>query len=213
MATQAQYSPAFASMEPHRRYWEIDESSPINVKQKQAYRIELVGVTCDTGLAVARGIWRKIRTGRSVPVHSQLRSHRLFAENFEDFAAVVDSATLYHTGAPSPSLLPSHPTAPASWSPPLLYHTDTSLSLPPPTTTTPAFWTSPLCTKQVLPFPPPFPITPHPWPRDRCYCLCRALPELIRMCLHKIVTHSLTTAAQLDRSGDLFSVLVWKGGG
>jgi copper homeostasis protein CutC len=68
------------------------------VGQKQAYRIELVGVTCDTGLAVARGIWRKIRTGRSVPVHSQLRSHRLFAENFEDFASVVDSATLYHTG-------------------------------------------------------------------------------------------------------------------
>jgi hypothetical protein len=80
------------------RYWEIDESNPINVKQKQAYRIELVGVTCDTGLAVARGIWRKIRTGRSVPVHSQLRSHRLFAENFEDFANAVDSATLYHTG-------------------------------------------------------------------------------------------------------------------
>ena len=62
------------------------------------YRIELVGVTCDTGLAVARGIWRKIRTGRSVPVPSQLRSHRLFAENFETFAGLVDSTTLYHTG-------------------------------------------------------------------------------------------------------------------
>lgn len=81
------------------RYWEIDEANPIDVSQKKPYRIELVGVTCDTGLAVARGIWRKIRTGRSVPVPSQLRSHRLFAENFETFANAVDSATLYHTGA------------------------------------------------------------------------------------------------------------------
>ena len=80
------------------RYWEIDRSNKDNISQKIPYRIELVGVTCDTGLAVARGIWRKIRTGRSVPVPSQLRSHRLFAENFETFANAVDSATLYHTG-------------------------------------------------------------------------------------------------------------------
>lgn len=33
-----------------------------------------------------------------MPVPSQLRSHRLFAENFETFANAVDSATLYHTG-------------------------------------------------------------------------------------------------------------------
>ena len=71
----------------------------MDVSKKVPYRIELVGVTCDTGLAVARGIWRKIRTGRSVPVPSQLRSHRLFAENFEKFTSLVDSATLYHTGA------------------------------------------------------------------------------------------------------------------
>ena len=80
------------------RYWEIDEESSVNASQKRPYRIELVGVTCDTGLSVARGIWRKIRTGRSVPVPSQLRSHRLFSENFETFANLVDSATLYHTG-------------------------------------------------------------------------------------------------------------------
>ena len=80
------------------RYWEIDDNNGIDVAGKIPYRIELVGVTCDTGLAVARGIWRKIRTGRSVPVPSQLRSHRLFAENFENFANAADSATLYHTG-------------------------------------------------------------------------------------------------------------------
>ena len=36
----------------------------------------MICVTCDAGLAVARGIWRKIRTGRSVPIAAQLRSHR-----------------------------------------------------------------------------------------------------------------------------------------
>lgn len=68
---------------------------------RRPYRIEMVGVTCDAGLAVARGIWRKLRTGRSVPIHAQLRSHRLFSENWERLAHLVDSATLYHTGAPS----------------------------------------------------------------------------------------------------------------
>lgn len=60
-----------------------------------------------SGLAAARQCWRwslsarrrRIRTGRGVPIHLQLRSHRLFSENFEEFAHLVDSATLYHTGA------------------------------------------------------------------------------------------------------------------
>ena len=81
-----------------RSYWEIDPENPISTDNKRPYRIELVGVTCDAGLAVARGIWRKLRTGRSVPVPAQLRSHRLFSENFEHIAHLVDSATLYHTG-------------------------------------------------------------------------------------------------------------------
>ncbi|KAK9816033.1 hypothetical protein WJX74_000855 [Apatococcus lobatus] len=81
------------------RYWEIDPENPIQTDRKRPYRIELVGVTCDAGLAVARGIWRKLRTGRSVPVSAQLRSHRLFSDNFEHIAHLVDSATLYHTGA------------------------------------------------------------------------------------------------------------------
>ena len=48
---------------------------------------------------MARGIWRKIRTGRSVPIDSQLRSHRLFSDNWSRLAHQVDMATLYHTGA------------------------------------------------------------------------------------------------------------------
>jgi hypothetical protein len=90
-----------------RRYWEVDGCAPPK-EAPRAYRIELVGVTCDPGLAVARGVWRKLRSGRSVPVAAQLRSHRLFSENWEGLAHAVDSATLYHTGEalpPSPSSL------------------------------------------------------------------------------------------------------------
>ena len=58
----------------------------------------MIGVTCDPGLAVARGVWRKLRTGRSVRSATLLRSHRLFSEHYERTAHLVDVATLYHTG-------------------------------------------------------------------------------------------------------------------
>jgi hypothetical protein len=67
--------------------------------KKRPYRIELVGVTCAPELAVARGFWRQIQTGRGVPVAAQLRSFRLFAQAWPTYCRVVDSATLYHTGA------------------------------------------------------------------------------------------------------------------
>lgn len=41
----------------------------------------------------------QVRTQRGVPIHSQLRSHKLFSTHFEDFAHLSDSCTLYHTGA------------------------------------------------------------------------------------------------------------------
>lgn len=59
------------------------ESPPYMQGPRLPYRIELLGVTCDPGLAVARGMWRRLRSGRSVPVRVQLRSHRLFSESFE----------------------------------------------------------------------------------------------------------------------------------
>eukprot|EP00210_Caulerpa_lentillifera_P007168 g6858.t1 len=83
----------------HEHYWEVDETVKIKEGSKLPYRIELVGVTCDPALAVARGIWRKIRTGRGVSISSQLRSHRLFSQNFNEMAKLVDSVTLYHTGS------------------------------------------------------------------------------------------------------------------
>ena len=46
-----------------------------------------------------RHVGAQIRTGRGVPISSQLRSHQLFSQNFDCFTGLVDSATLYHTGA------------------------------------------------------------------------------------------------------------------
>lgn len=83
-------------------YWkpleEEDASTTPVVSGKRPYNIEFMGVSCHPALAVARGVWRKLRTGRSVPVASQLRSHKMFAKNWENTASRVDSATLYHTG-------------------------------------------------------------------------------------------------------------------
>ena len=80
------------------RYWEVDPTDCETCQSHKPYRIEVIGVTCDPGLAVARGVWRKLRTGRSVRSATLLRSHRLFSEHFERTAHMVDVATLYHTG-------------------------------------------------------------------------------------------------------------------
>jgi hypothetical protein len=40
---------------------------------------------------------RAILTGRGVPVEAQLRSHRMFAASFENYARLVDRASLYVT--------------------------------------------------------------------------------------------------------------------
>ena len=72
---------------------------PCPCDEKLPYTIELVGVTCDPTLAVARGFWRRLRSGRGVAVAAQLRSHRLFSDNWTKICKMMDSATLYHTGA------------------------------------------------------------------------------------------------------------------
>ena len=86
-------------MELWCRYWEVDPTDCETCQSHKPYRVEVIGVTCDPGLAVARGVWRKLRTGRSVRSATLLRSHRLFSEHFERTAHLVDVATLYHTGA------------------------------------------------------------------------------------------------------------------
>lgn len=81
------------------QYWEVEPTDCETCQSHKPYRIEVIGVTCDPGLAVARGVWRKLRTGRSVRSATLLRSHRLFSEHFERTAHLVDVATLYHTGS------------------------------------------------------------------------------------------------------------------
>ena len=48
-------------------YWEVDEEATQKALaegiERMPYLIELVGVTCHPALAVARGVWRTIRTG------------------------------------------------------------------------------------------------------------------------------------------------------
>ncbi|XP_051142190.1 calmodulin calcium-dependent NAD kinase-like [Andrographis paniculata] len=82
-------------------YWEqIDEEQEHDgTKRRRPYRIELVGVVCDTYLAVIRGIRRAIMSRRAVRVNSQLRSHKRFADAFKTYCQLVDNARLYSTNA------------------------------------------------------------------------------------------------------------------
>ena len=63
----------------------------------KAYIIKMVGVTCDTAVAVSRGFRRKMITSRGVPLLPQIRSHRLFSLHFNDYLPLVDEASLYDT--------------------------------------------------------------------------------------------------------------------
>ncbi|KAL8485650.1 hypothetical protein ACS0TY_027799 [Phlomoides rotata] len=80
-------------------YWEQFEEEEQDVKKRRPYRIELVGVVCDAYLAVIRGIRRAIICRRAVRVHSQLKSHKRFAEAFTSYCNLVDNARLYCTNA------------------------------------------------------------------------------------------------------------------
>ncbi|CAN8063242.1 unnamed protein product [Agarophyton chilense] len=75
-------------------YWVRSKKRP---KPVAPYRVELVGVTTDPEIAVMRGIIRRMTTGRSVPVSSQLNSHALFSKQFEKYIGWVDSAYLFDT--------------------------------------------------------------------------------------------------------------------
>ncbi|KAL1547147.1 calmodulin calcium-dependent NAD kinase-like [Salvia divinorum] len=82
-------------------YWEqMDEEQEHEGNTKRRpYRVELVGVVCDSYLAVIRGIRRAIMCRRAVRVNSQLKSHKRFAEAFMTYCNLVDNARLYCTNA------------------------------------------------------------------------------------------------------------------
>jgi len=76
------------------KYWEV-ESEVSEEQMATSYRVELVGVYVRPEVAVRRAIIRRLLTGRGVPVREQLRSHALFAKNFETFALQFDTVLLY----------------------------------------------------------------------------------------------------------------------
>ncbi|XP_057798011.1 calmodulin calcium-dependent NAD kinase-like isoform X2 [Salvia miltiorrhiza] len=82
-------------------YWEQmdEEQEQDGTTKRRPYRVELVGVVCDSYLAVIRGIRRAIMCRRAVRVNSQLKSHKRFAEAFMTYCNLVDNARLYCTNA------------------------------------------------------------------------------------------------------------------
>ncbi|CAG9582069.1 conserved hypothetical protein [Leishmania major strain Friedlin] len=60
------------------------------------YKILFLGITVEVETAVPRGFLRKFQTNRGVPISVQLRSFKLFAENFTDYVSLVDETTLFN---------------------------------------------------------------------------------------------------------------------
>lgn len=61
-----------------------------------AYQIRLIAITLDPETAVPRAVLRYLSTGRSVPVRSQLRSFKMFSNNFNKYASLCDDVVLYN---------------------------------------------------------------------------------------------------------------------
>ena len=74
------------------QYWIRAEPMVKDDRLLLPYKVEMVGVTVDPEHAVSRGIRRAIVTGRGVPIKGQLRSHRLYSENFPLYASSGDDA-------------------------------------------------------------------------------------------------------------------------
>ena len=73
------------------KYWQLvsDQQGPASPHSPprhhphRPYRVELIGVYLRPEVAVVRSLLRRLRTGRAVPIRELLRSHKLFARNFE----------------------------------------------------------------------------------------------------------------------------------
>eukprot|EP00796_Vickermania_ingenoplastis_P007245 gene7245-5093_t len=64
------------------------------VPQHHPYRIICLGITVEPDIAVPRGIMRQFSTGRGVPVKDQLKSFKLFSENFPLYVTLMDKVIL-----------------------------------------------------------------------------------------------------------------------
>eukprot|EP00475_Leptophrys_vorax_P023210 TRINITY_DN3169_c0_g1_i1.p1 TRINITY_DN3169_c0_g1~~TRINITY_DN3169_c0_g1_i1.p1 ORF type:complete len:382 (+),score=64.17 TRINITY_DN3169_c0_g1_i1:732-1877(+) len=98
--------PGYQGPDREERYWEVVESvgSFPFPGGNDAYRIKLVGVVARPEQAVKRGILRWLRTGRSVRIDAQLRSHKLFSMNFSRYVDLLDEIELYDNTQESASV-------------------------------------------------------------------------------------------------------------
>lgn len=88
--------PGYRPAENIEEYWQIDSMRPA---ERIPYEIHVKGVFVDPAKAVSRGIRRHAMAGRSVPIRSQLRSFKLFAQNFVQYAEWSDFVDLYDNNA------------------------------------------------------------------------------------------------------------------
>ncbi|KAK7200779.1 Zeta toxin [Novymonas esmeraldas] len=92
--TRFKQGPGYNTQTKAERYFVADKARqpalPI------PYKIIFLGITVEVETAVPRGFLRKFQTNRGVPISMQLRSFKLFAENFHEYVALVDEVTLYN---------------------------------------------------------------------------------------------------------------------
>jgi hypothetical protein len=85
-----------STMLVHEEYWKI--TSTCDAPQVP-YRLVMIGVTVDPHVAAARGIVRKLLTGRAVRISGQLRSHQAYSKFFEQYVELFDEVQLFDNNA------------------------------------------------------------------------------------------------------------------
>lgn len=94
-------------------YWIKDEKLEKPLKK---YEIWLIGAYCAVNVSVGRSVRRAVIDGRGATKYELLRSHKLFSQNFEEYAKLVDKVILYDNTKSRPLSVP----------PPLIAQTDKS---------------------------------------------------------------------------------------
>lgn len=81
------------------RYFEFARARP--VPYPHPYKILCLGITVEPNIAVPLGLLRHFSTGRGVRIRDQLRSFKLFSQNFPLYATLVDAIYLLDNNAPA----------------------------------------------------------------------------------------------------------------
>jgi hypothetical protein len=87
----------------NERYWAQDER---RATEQEPYQIWMLGSFCAVNVAVGRAMRRAVLDGRSASLFDLLRSHKMFAEHFDEYASLVDVALLYDNSRSRPLDVP-----------------------------------------------------------------------------------------------------------